>query len=73
MLDNIKPARLKKLGTVIVGRGAKPCSIRVKGFAADDCSCRDVSALALVWAIGELQRELNLLLESPGASDVGIG
>lgn len=68
MLENVKPVRLTELGTLTLSADR----IYLSGFSANDCSCRDVVALALVWAIGELQRELALTLESPGAGKAGI-
>lgn len=61
MLD-AEPASLCKFGTVTV----EPSRISIDGFDANGGSCRDVAALALVWAIGELQRDLMATLESPG-------
>jgi len=64
MLENSTPVVLDEFGTVVVARGW----IEVRGFTADNASCRDLAALSLLWAIGELQRELNQLLERPGGS-----
>jgi hypothetical protein len=61
MLDK----RLTKFGSVTID-GHK--SILVEGFDGNDCMCREVAALALVWAIGELQRELNCLIAVPGGT-----
>ena len=68
MLD-ADPAKLKKTGTVTITSNG----IVVEGFEADGATCRDVTALAAVWAIGELQRELLKTLEKPGGGRIGIG
>lgn len=47
--------------------------VSVEGFSAEGGSCRDVAALAMVWAIGRLQQELMATLEKPGAGNVCIG
>ena len=62
MLD-ANPATLTKIGRVLV----TDQGITVEGFDGDGVTCRDVAALAIVWALGELQRELLLTLERPGA------
>lgn len=67
MLD-AKPAMLTKTGTVMV-EGHRTT---VEGFEGCNASCRDVAALALVWAIGVLQRELQATLEKPGGGNVGV-
>ena len=73
MLD-AEPARLTKFGTVTVLPSKQgPVQISVEGFEGEGCSCRDVSALACVWAIGELQRELMQTLQRPGGGAVGVG
>lgn len=69
MLD-ADPARLTRNGTVTIPAKGM---IMVEGFQGKGCTCRDVSALALVWAIGRLQHELLKTLEAPGGGDVGIG
>ena len=71
MLD-AKEARLTETGTVTVSsEGA--LRVIVEGFEGDGCSCRDVAALAMVWAIGELQRELMATLQKPGGGSCGVG
>jgi hypothetical protein len=55
---------LTKIGKVTITDGA----ITVEGFNASNATCRDVVALAALWAIGELQRELMQTLEKPGGS-----
>jgi hypothetical protein len=65
MLDNIKPAKLTKLGTLTITSSEVMCD-DFEGNA--ECSCRDVAALALVWAIGKLQRELAATLRQPGGT-----
>ena len=65
MLD-AEPAMLVQTGTVTV-RGHQTI---IEGFRGHNASCRDVAALALVWAIGVLQRELQATLEKPGGGNV---
>jgi hypothetical protein len=47
--------------------------VEVLGFSGHQCSCRDVAALALVWAIERLGRELRETMREPGGGNVGIG
>ena len=60
MLDT----KLKKTGTILMHDG----HIYFTGFNADDCMCREVGAHALIWAIGEMQRELAELIHRPGGT-----
>ena len=73
MLD-ANPASITKLGKVTIHGNPKPGQNRivVRGFSGNGTTCRDISALALVWAIGELQRELMETLKAPGGGDVGV-
>lgn len=50
MLDT----ELKKTGTVLIHEG----KIYTEGFEVDNCMCREVGIHAMLWAIGELQREI---------------
>jgi len=59
MLDK----KIKKLGTILMHND----EIHVEGFEVDGASCREVIAHSLVWAIGEMQRELAATIESPDA------
>lgn len=68
MLD-ASPTRLTQLGVMSIREGR----IIIDGFSADDATCRDVAALALVWAIGQLQAELMLTLEAPGRGNACVG
>lgn len=61
MLDQ-DPAKLTKSGRITLAADL----ILIEGFEGDDCTCRDVAALAIVWAIGELQQELMKTLQAPG-------
>lgn len=70
MLDGDE-AKLTRTGTVTIG-GKSNCHIVVEGFSGKGCSCRDVAALAMLWAIGELQRELMRTLEKPGGGSCGV-
>lgn len=60
MLDT----KLRKTGTILMHEG----HIHIAGFSADECMCREVAAHALLWAIGEMQRELVQLVAIPGGS-----
>lgn len=67
MLDT-EQAHITETGTVTITADG----ITVDGFDADNASCRDLAALAALWAIGELQRELLKTLERPGGGNIGI-
>ena len=67
MLD-IEPARITGIGTVTITEDG----ITIEGFEADVASGRDLAALATVWAIGELQRELLKTLERHGCGNIII-
>lgn len=67
MLD-AKPATLVKTGTITI----TPGEITIYGFEGEGTSCRDVAALAIVWAIGELQRELLETLQKPGGGNASV-
>jgi hypothetical protein len=68
MLD-AEPAFLTKHGKVTIDTGR----IMIEGFDAHNGTCRDVAALAIVWAIGQLQHELMQTLERPGGGNVCVG
>lgn len=68
MLD-AEEAKLTQHGMVTIDASGINCT----GFEGDNTSCRDVAALAVLWAIGELQRELTLLMQKPGGGRIGIG
>lgn len=70
MLDG-NEARLTQTGTVTVSTEGR-LRVVVEGFRGDGCSCRDVAALAMAWAIGELQRELVATLQRPGGGSCGV-
>jgi hypothetical protein len=55
---------LKNIGTITMD--AK--KIEINGFDADDAMCREVAALALIWAIGRMQNELSALIRKPGGT-----
>ena len=63
MLD-ANPARLIRHGRIVMDSER----IEIDGFEGEGTSCRDVAALALCWAIAELQRELQATLERPGGT-----
>lgn len=54
--------KLKTIGTLTVTEDG----MEIEGFEADGAMCREVVALAMVWAIGELQKELDRTIASPG-------
>lgn len=56
--------KLTKTGTLNIQQD----EITIDGFDAEGASCREVGVLALLWAIGELQKELTAMLEKPGGS-----
>lgn len=60
MLDT----ELSKVGTILMHAG----QIRIAGFRAEGCMCREVAAHALLWAISECQRELAELIKRPGGT-----
>lgn len=55
---------LTEFGKITLENG----KIIVEGFCANDAMCREVAALALTWAIGEMQRELVELIAQPGGT-----
>lgn len=62
-------SRLTKTGTILMHHG----QIHVAGFEGENCGCREIAFHALLWGIGELQRELRDLVHKPGGSgNVGI-
>ncbi len=67
MLDQ-DPVKLTQFGTVTITEGR----VLVAGFEGDNATCRDIAALAAVWAIGKLQQELMLTMERPGASNICV-
>lgn len=67
MLDANK-AKLTKTGTMTITEDG----ILISGFEGEGTTCRDVTALAAVWAIGILQRELMPTLEAPGDGKIWI-
>jgi hypothetical protein len=68
MLD-ANEAHLTKIGRVVID----DLGIEIEGFEAANGSCRDLAALAALWAIGELQRELMGTLQKPGGGNIVIG
>jgi hypothetical protein len=68
MLD-ADPAKLVKTGKVTIDA----TGVTVEGFKGENASCRDVAALAALWAIGELQRELLATMQRPGGGKIGVG
>lgn len=68
MLDATE-GRLTRTGTLTVTEDR----IYVDGFSGQGTTCRDVAALACVWAIGKLAAELQQLLQAPGGGISCIG
>jgi hypothetical protein len=68
MLDSSDNACITKRGKVAVDRNG----VIVSGFEGKNVSCREVAALAIVWAIGQLQGELEQLLRKPGGGNVAV-
>lgn len=60
MLDT----KLSKTGSILMHDG----KIQIEGFEADNCMCREVAIHAMLWAIGELQREIAEDIARPGGS-----
>lgn len=61
---------LTKVGKVEIEGG----EVILIGFEGRNCSCRDVAALALSYAIGVLQEELDATIRKPGGTGrTGIG
>lgn len=60
MLDT----KLSKTGTILMHNG----EIQIQGFEGDNLGCREVCIHAMLWAIGELQREVIADIEKPGGS-----
>lgn len=60
MLDT----KLIKIGSILMHEG----KIQIQGFEGDDLGCREVCIHAMLWAIGELQREIMADIEKPGGS-----
>ena len=56
--------KLKQTGMLLMHNGR----IYLDGFEADSAMCREVAALAILWAIGELQAELTALIHQPGGT-----
>ncbi|HAS6603885.1 hypothetical protein [Vibrio parahaemolyticus] len=63
MLDQ----KLTQIGKLTMENG----KIQLEGFDVDDAAmCREVAAHALLWAIGELQKELTEIIARPGGSGI---
>lgn len=60
MLDR----KLKTIGTITMSE----LGFDIEDFDADGASCREVAALAILWAIGELQNELASIVDRPGGN-----
>lgn len=58
MLDT----KLRKTGSILMHEG----KIQIQGFEGDNLGCREVCIHAMLWAIGELQKEVMEDIEKPG-------
>ena len=57
--------RLKTIGKLTIDADG----MYAEGFEANGpAMCREVGALALMWAIGELQKELTEIIAQPGGT-----
>jgi hypothetical protein len=70
-MRDAEEASLTKTGTVTIFTEGR-LRVNVEGFEGRNCSCREVAALAMAWAIGELQRELVATLQKPGGGSCGL-
>ena len=62
--------KLNSIGKITIERG----QITVEGFGGDDCMCREVAILAMMYGIDELWREVQATIEIPGGTGrCGIG
>jgi hypothetical protein len=61
---------LTKHGTVKIKPDGQ---IIVAGFEGDNCTCRDVAVLAMLWAIGQLQAEVMADVQEPGGGRCVVG
>lgn len=68
MLDRDE-VHLTETGTITLAEDR----INIDGFRAENGTCRDTAALAIVWAIGRLQLELTQTLEKPGGGISIVG
>lgn len=68
MLDANK-AKLTKTGKITITAD----EIIVEGFEGDGTSCRDLAVLAMMWGIGELQKDVVADLQEPGGGKSCIG
>jgi hypothetical protein len=58
--------KLTKTGSLQISPDGE---VYLTGFVGSEgCTCRDVATLALVWAIGKLQKDLKAQIEKPGGS-----
>jgi hypothetical protein len=60
-MNNESPMCLTDFGKVTISDKG----ISIEGFEADNASCREAAIMVCCWAIGELQREMLLMIESP--------
>lgn len=67
-MNNVEPIYLTQFGKVSITENG----IEVEGFEANDASCREIAVMAAVWAIGELQRELTLIIQQPGGGNISV-
>jgi hypothetical protein len=61
--------RLTKRGKVTIFANG---DIEIEGFHGKNCSCRDVAVLAMLWAIGVLQKDVTADIQKPGGGRCAI-
>lgn len=64
-----KPARLTKIGRVVIEDG----HVLVEGFEGDGCSCRDVAVLACMHGLQVLAQEASKSIQQPGGGQIALG
>lgn len=64
MVVAMNDLHLTRTGTILMHQG----KIHIGGFDGDGFTCRGMANHALLWAIGELQRELAENIRRPGGS-----
>lgn len=66
-----KKSELTNFGKITINAGTSlsPSLIEIEGFDGEGCTCRDVSVLACIWAIGVLQQEILISVQQPGLSN----
>lgn len=68
MLSNTELVSLDKIGKLTITENG----VIAEGFDAPGASCRDIAALAAVWGISVLARELQVTMNEPGLSNISV-